>query len=124
MAIEKILVPIDFTPASDAALSYALAIADETGAEVEVLYVWQPSSIFADSPEGVAMEQRLSAAELEHQARVCGRLEFGEEAANVILAILAREAFDLVVMGEDQGERRVAENVARTSPCKVVLKAA
>ena len=50
--------------------------------------------------------------------------EFGEEAANVILAILAREAFDLVVMGEDQGERRVAENVARTSPCKVVLKAA
>ena len=125
MAIEKILVPIDFTPASDAALSYALAIADETGAEVEVLYVWQPSSIFADSPEGVAMEQRLSAAELEHRAtRVCGRLEFGDEVERVILAILARERFDLVVMGEDEGERHVAETVARTSPCKVVLKAA
>src|SRR5687768_11493189 len=104
MAIEKILVPIDFTPASDAALSHALAIADESGAEVVVLYVWQPMAIFADSPEGVAMEQRLSAAELEHQAaRVCGRLEFGEEVERVILGILEHESFDLVVMGEDQG---------------------
>lgn len=125
MAIEKILVPIDFTPASDAALSYALAVADETGAEVEVLCVWQPSSIFADSPEGVAMEQRLSAAELEHAAaRVCGRLEFGDAADRVILGILARERFDLVVMGEDEGTNHIAENIARTTPCKVVLKAA
>jgi universal stress protein A len=125
MSIAKILVPIDFTPSSDAALSYALAIADETGAEVEVLYVWQPTAIFADSPEGVAMEQRLSAAEIEHHAaRVCGRLEFGEEAERVILGILAHERFDLVVMGEDQESRTVAANVARTSPCKVVLKAA
>jgi nucleotide-binding universal stress UspA family protein len=125
MAIEKILVPIDFTPASDAALSYALMVADETGAEVEVLYVWRPTAIFADSPEGVAMEQRLSAAELEHQAaRVCGRLEFGDEVERVILAILEHERFDLVVMGEDHGSRHLAENVAKTSPCRVVLKAA
>lgn len=127
MAIDRILVPIDFTPASDAALRYALAIADETGAEVEVLYVWHPTAIFADSPEGLAMEQRLSAAEVEHQAtRVCGRLEFGDEneVERVILAILARESFDLVVMGEDQSSKHVAENVARTSPCRVVLKAA
>lgn len=124
-AIEKILVPIDFTPASDAALSYALAVAEETGAEVQVLYVWHPTAIFADSPEGVAMEQRLSAAELEHDAtRVSGRLEFGDEVDRVILAILERERFDLVVMGADQGARHVAENVAKTSPCRVVLKAA
>src|SRR5690348_1445779 len=125
MSIEKILVPIDFTPSSDAALAYALALADETGAEVEVLYVWRPCAIFADSPEGVAMEQRLTAAEVEHQAcRVCGRLEFGEEVERVILSILERERFDLVVMGTDEGKNRIAENVARASPCRVVLRAA
>jgi len=127
MRIEKILVPIDFTPSSDAALAYALRLADEVGAEVEVLYVWRPSAIFADSPEGVAMEQRLSAAEVEHQtARVCGRLEFGEdeEVERVILEILQRERFDLVVMGSDEGPSRVVEKVARRSPCKVVRRAA
>ena len=125
MAIERILVPIDFTPSSDAALDYALRIADETGAEVEVLYVWQPSAIFADSPQGVAMEQRLSAAEVEHHsARVCGRLEFGHEADRVILSILERERFDLVVMGLDDAQGHVAETVAKTCPCKCVLRAA
>jgi nucleotide-binding universal stress UspA family protein len=121
--IERILVPVDFSPLSDAALEYALAIADECGAEVEVLYVWSPresesepasSAIFADTPEGLAMEQRLSAADVEHKARVCGRLEFGVEPSTVILAILAREHFDLVVMGQ------ISASVAETAPCKVV----
>jgi len=121
--IERILVPVSFSPSSDAALEYALTIADECGAEVEVLYVWSPreaeggpasSAIFADTPEGLAMEQRLSAADLEHKARVCGRLEFGGEPSTVILAILAREPFDLVVMG------RVTASIAETAPCKVL----
>src|SRR3954454_15668699 len=124
MAIDKILVPVDFSPCSDAALDYALAVADECGAEVEVLHVWSPrerktpiptgsradevdaedgptSEIFAETPEGIAMEERLSAAEWKHPARVSGRLEFGEEPSSVILAILEREKFDLVVMGSE-----------------------
>jgi nucleotide-binding universal stress UspA family protein len=130
MGIEKILVPVDFTPASDAALDYALTMADACGAEVEVLHVWSPNAllspvehvIFADTPEGVAMERRLSAAECDHPARVCGRLEFGEEPSQVILAILHRERFDLVVMGLDG---HVSSLVSRTAPCKVVaLRAA
>jgi nucleotide-binding universal stress UspA family protein len=162
MAIDKILVPVDFSPCSDAALDYALAVADECGAEVEVLHVWSPrerktpipsgsadavdldeaptSEIFAETPEGVAMEQRLSAAEWKHPARVSGRLEFGEEPSLVILAILERERFDLVVMGsEGEGHRHgvrdrenaaesglenghVAATVAKTAPCKVVTR--
>ena len=102
--IDKILVPVDFTPCSDAALHYALLIADACGAEVELLYVWAPgersgesaSLIFADTPEGLALEQRLSAAEIDHRARVSGRLEFGE-LSSVILSILEREHFDLVM---------------------------
>lgn len=130
MGIGKILVPVDFTPASDAALAYALAMADAHGAEVELLHVWQPSSlresvahIFAESPEGVAMERRLSAAETTGRlARVCGRLEFGGEPSEVILAILEREPFDLVVMGHDE---QVSSRVTRTARCKVVtLRAA
>jgi nucleotide-binding universal stress UspA family protein len=102
----KILVPVDFTPSSDAALDYALAVADSCGAEVEMLYVWRPrehdpdgvTAIFADTPEGRAMEQRLSAAESVHAARLSGRLEFGADPARVIVGILERERFDMVVV--------------------------
>ena len=137
----KILVPIDFSPCSDAALRHALTIADENGAEVEVLYVWcvdEPAanrggSIFADTPQGIAMEERLSAAESDHGVRICGRLEFGDEPSRVILEILERERFDMVVMGlEGQGNSQassgsrppesghVAANVVKTAPCKVI----
>src|SRR5689334_18038645 len=103
-SIERILVPVDFSPSSDAALDYALAVADATGAEVELLHVWTPStpnaprSIFADTPEGAALERRLSAAESSRARRVSGRLEVGEP-SSVILSILEQERFDLVVMG-------------------------
>jgi universal stress protein A len=126
LAIEKILVPVDFSPCSDAALDHALSVADVCGAEVEVLYVSCPRGgttaieVFADTPEGIAMEARLSAAEWKHPARVSGRLEFGEEPARVILALLEREHFDLVIMGAGA----VAESVARTSSCRVVTRSA
>ena len=157
MAIDKILVPVDFSPCSDAALDYALNVADQCGAEVEVLHVWSPherkapvpmggpadeldadqgpvSEIFADTPEGVALERRLSEADRKHAARVSGRLEYGTEPSSVILSILDRERFDLVVMGnEGEGHRRehcegrsdhesghVAAGVAQTTACKVV----
>jgi nucleotide-binding universal stress UspA family protein len=126
MIIRKILVPVDFSPRSDAALDHALMIADESGAEVEVLYVWRlrrsgdddANAIFADTPEGIAMEQRLSAADRNHAARVCGRLEFGDEPARVALEILRREPFDLVVMpADDDGSE---PDLARKAPCKVI----
>jgi nucleotide-binding universal stress UspA family protein len=136
----RILVPVDFSPCSDAALRHALAIADASGAEVEVLYVWSPrdanhvpstSAIFADTPQGRAMQERLSAAESFHATRVCGRLEFGDDPSQVILGILERESFDMVVMGMlgDGTSRReqpppesghVAASVAKTATCKVV----
>ena len=144
----KILVPIDFSPCSDAALRHALTIADENGAEVEVLYVWcvdepaakRGNAIFADTPQGIAMEERLSAAESDHAIRICGRLEFGDEPSRVILEILERERFDMVVIGASgQGNHQnsqssppsppsvppesgghVAANVVKTAPCKVI----
>jgi len=131
MTIVRILVPVDFSPSSDAALRYALALADEYGAEVEMLHVWSPNgrapsqrAIFADTPEGAAMERRLSQAECDRAERVSGRLEFGEDASRVILAILEREPFDLVVMGRvgvGRGARgQVAKRVVNGAPCRVL----
>lgn len=134
-SIEKILVPVDFSSSSDAALDYALSVAHETGAEVEVLHVWSPAgpdgppTIFAETPQGAEMERRLSAAEAGRAVRVSGRLEFGEEPSHVILSILERERFDLVVMGsEGDGADRapaaprghVATCVAHGAKCTVV----
>jgi nucleotide-binding universal stress UspA family protein len=129
-AIEKILVPMDFSPCSDEALRFALEIAGVWGAEVEVLHVWSlergesRSAIFAETPEGEAMERRLTHAEYVHGARVSGRLEFGDDASRVILAILEREGFDLVVMGRvgDGGsfDGHVASHVTRAARCTVV----
>jgi nucleotide-binding universal stress UspA family protein len=119
----RILVPMDFTPCSDGALAYALEIANTCDAEVEIVYVWTASpksGIFADSPQGIAMEKRLSAACESSRVAVSGRLEFGEEAADVILDILERESFDLVVLGREREPGPIATNIARTARCQVV----
>jgi len=129
-AKERILVPVDFSGPSDAALSYALALAGTSGADVELLHVWSPRGrgVFAETPQGAAMEERLSAAEAVHAARVSGRLEFGEEPSSVILGILERERFDLVVMGNKgvgaaeapPRDGHVAKTVAGSARCRVV----
>lgn len=107
MSPKRILVPVDFSPSSDAALDFALSVADACGAEVEMVYVWSPderdgcgatSSIFADTVAGKAMEQRLSRADSAHPARLSGRLEFGREARIIIARILEHECFDMVVV--------------------------
>ena len=121
--IARILVPMDFSQCSDEALDYALSLADQHGAEVEILYVWPvENGLFAETPQGIAMEQRLSAAESEHPTRVCGRLEFGDEPADVILEILEHEPFDLVVLGREPEKElgHVATNIKEDAPCAVV----
>jgi nucleotide-binding universal stress UspA family protein len=119
----RILVPMDFSPCSDGALAHALEIADSCDAEVEIVYVWTASpksGIFADSPQGIAMEKRLSAACESSRVSVSGRLEFGDEPAEVILGMLDREHFDLVVLGREREPGPIATNIARTARCQVV----
>ena len=40
MQIQKVLVPIDFSACSEAAVDYAVFLARELGARIDVLHVW------------------------------------------------------------------------------------
>ena len=57
-----------------------------------------------------------------HAARVCGRLEVGDEPSRVILDILAREGFDLLVLGDRAcgAGPDTAARIADSAPCRVV----
>jgi nucleotide-binding universal stress UspA family protein len=148
LQIRRILVPVDFSEASQAALGYACQLADAMGAEVEVLHVWEaPADALAPglsemtvlAPEGrttvaelmrVRATQRLAAlvsdASRAGRAKLRARTEFGD-AGDMILKIASSGMHDLVVMGT-HGRRglsrvlmgSVAEKVLRRAPCPVV----
>lgn len=136
----RILVPVDFSPCSAAALEYAAALAAKLDASVDVLHVWQspalaalddavhPLVVFTQTQAGQSMkaflralEQRALPATLVH-----GRLATGEP-ASTILHIAREGRFDLIVMGR-HGRGvwshllvgSVAERVSRKSPIPVL----
>jgi nucleotide-binding universal stress UspA family protein len=56
-ALRKVLVPTDFSPCSDQALEYALAIAERFGATIELLHVWEvPQGIGVETMPFLAMQ--------------------------------------------------------------------
>ena len=111
--VNRILVPVDFSACSRAALGYAVQLAAQTGAAVDVLYVHEPSRFIPDSLAVLfgggmrgpgeqargdvkgALEGFLGAV----RSRVRNvRVESG--IAGDVIASTAREGqFDLVVMG-------------------------
>lgn len=130
----KILVPTDFSPCSVAAVDYARFLAPHFGAEIDLLYVWNPrtegvvggrSIDFADGLDRWAMEQRRT-EDQGANVRVRGRVEFGELCAT-ILRVAEADDFDLIVMGL-HGRARVshlfngyvARKVALHATCPVV----
>lgn len=74
LAIKRLLVPIDFSPASLLAVDYAIDVARRYGAAIEVLHVIEPMFIASVHPDGVLadrpdvrerqgqVQQRLAAA--------------------------------------------------------------
>jgi universal stress protein A len=66
LALKKILVPSDFSPASDNAFKYALHFGQHFGAQLHVIHVLEPvlSPQFAGLPEAPAFsEEELATAE-------------------------------------------------------------
>ena len=143
MAIKRILVPIDFTRDSDAALGYAVSLAQQLGASVHLLHVvenpltagmWSAGVYTVEAP-GLQVDVVRDAEErltrmiptiagvrygLEHDVRT------GPPAATIVE--FARDQLsDLIVMGTHARTGlahaligSVAEQVLRTAPCPVL----
>jgi nucleotide-binding universal stress UspA family protein len=144
-AIRQILVPVDFSAPSRAALDYAVELATKFGASVDVIHVWQAPGFFpvASSVPGTGTGEFAMSDMIQKNAEEALG-EFIEEARrrNVIVrsvrmvggapahAIVdaAKEGnYDLIVVGTHgrTGLSRillgsVAENVVRHAHCPVL----
>ncbi len=143
-AINRILVPIDFSPSARAALEYGTFLAGKFSAEVVVLHVWEPPGYVG--PDALALlpvgsgkpaweqtrnevqrevEQQLTRAAARPRS-LSVRVEAGEP-SDTILRIARDDGSDLIVMGTHgrTGLSRlligsVAEAVLRRSACPVL----
>lgn len=134
----RILVPVDFSPASEAALGYAIVVAKRAGASVDVLHVWdrprdavvggslESLATFAATPRGAQMRECLSRLEREG-IPANGRLEVGDP-SRAINKCSANGDYDLIVIGAHDAPSRswrsmafhVVERVVRGARCPVL----
>ncbi|MCK6536871.1 MAG: universal stress protein [Polyangiaceae bacterium] len=132
----RILVATDFSPDARAAYESALSLSGRTGAQVDVVYVWQP-------PQGVPLTTQapragsralsdLARSEamrgLRHLVGGSGahpRMEIGVP-HEVLVTLAASERFDLLLMGatghgrEPRGVGSVTRRVLDVAPCPVL----
>jgi nucleotide-binding universal stress UspA family protein len=135
----KILVPVDFTASSRAALEYAATLGARFGAEIDMLHVWRPPRVessthdlladFVQTDDGHKMMEWLASFELRSDVEAHGRLAPGNrsEVPEAIVEAVLIGAYDLVVMATHGRHGlghllrgSVTENVIRRAPCPVV----
>ena len=134
IAMKKVLVPVDFGEASDAALIYARNLAKTFGADLHVLHVTENLFLrpMANNPAaieaGIAnrLAERLTAddRQLLHAVAV---LRKSDAPAEEIVRYANEENVDLIVMGTHGRVKvahllmgSVAEKVVRTASCPVL----
>lgn len=126
---QLILVPMDGSPASIAALSEAVTLAEELSASIEVLHVLATEVRGADAAttaEERAMENAIAAAKSRLDERLTRRTTNGDPVREILEVAEASRA-DLIVMGTHGRVGRlhglagsVAEAVVRNSPRPVL----
>jgi nucleotide-binding universal stress UspA family protein len=141
MAFNKILVPVDFSKCSGAALDYALELAKALGASLEVIHAFEiPAFVPPQAVIALGEVEATLAQHAEREARVTfskflsdrgigdipNQVLLGPPALSV-LERLERGDIDMVVMGTHgrTGLTRwvmgsTAEKVVRGAPCPVL----
>jgi universal stress protein A len=132
VASGRILVPVDFSACSLAALDHALAMATRFGSSVDVLHVWstpgghETVAAFADSEAAQLLDQALNALAGGDTVEVRSRVQRGEAVAEIV-RIADEDGYDLIVMGthgrsgpSQLPRGSVAEQVIRRAPCPVL----
>jgi nucleotide-binding universal stress UspA family protein len=143
MFLKRILVPVDFSIRSRAALSYSVGLARATGAEIDVLHVVPAPgrlSVAVDAYVGLPLPHAASTTLTEARDRmdtlissvdhsgvtVHQKIEEGDPAA-AIVQLASADAHDLIVLGT-HGRiglanlvlGSVAERLITCAPCPVV----
>ena len=125
-AVRRILVPVDLSSCSRAALEFAHSLAGALGASLEVLFAYQPNdgtAFGAKEANATRLELHrfIESAELDAAVPVTERVEAGD-ARERIVTIAEKDGFDLIVIGTHgrTGRTRslagsVAESVVRTA---------
>jgi nucleotide-binding universal stress UspA family protein len=136
---KKILVPIDFTTASLAALEYAASIAARFGSTVYLLHVFEPHGVVG-SPDGVGpegLQEEVVKAETRFQrlierfwppsVPVETRVDSGMIGLDIVRAAVEVRSDLIILTTHDLRSmkhlvsKHVAEWVMRDAPCPVLL---
>lgn len=139
-AISRVLVPVDFSPQADAAVTCAGAIAERFGAHVDLLHVLDDQLAWdgaGEQPPAARFAADVSASARHRLEAIAGTLSArglrvrvhvrpGRPVATT-LELAAETGAGLIVMGT-HGRRgvahllvgSVAEQVVRTAPCPVL----
>jgi nucleotide-binding universal stress UspA family protein len=136
----KILVPVDFSESSKAALELATALGSRLGAAVDMLHVWPADHHaaskqellhdFARSEPGHKMREWLAACEEGREVEAHARVAAGSrsEVPEAIVDAVTSGAYDLIVMATHgrQGlsllwRNSIAGEVVKRAPCPVLM---
>jgi len=143
--VRSILVPTDFSEGSRTALDYAMFMARQVGARLELLHVWeapyyllqdamlslpgqapQPLGRYARDLAQREMEKLVAEVRSTTDLRVQGGVESGSP-AKTIVELAGDGEHDMIIMGTHgrSGLRHlftgsVAEKVVRSAPCPVL----
>jgi len=133
MVLKNVLVATDFSPASEAALTYGRALAGTAGASLHVLHVTanfflrstpaDPHAVVAAKTRALADRLAGAGPALDVQASVT----VSDDAADAIVEYARRKTIDVIVLGthgrtgvEHLLVGSVAEKVVRRAPCPVL----